>query len=84
MYRLSQVSTASEYVPLLQQQHIQLDLEARKQCIWSAAAAAAAEVGGVIPESPSSRDLVDEVANLVESPNGIRGAFDPAFLELPE
>lgn len=41
------------------------------------------QVGGIIPESASG-DLLDEVANLVESPTVIRGSFDPAFLELPE
>jgi glycyl-tRNA synthetase beta subunit len=41
------------------------------------------QVGGVIPQSASG-DLLDEVANLVESPTVIRGGFDQAFLELPE
>jgi hypothetical protein len=41
------------------------------------------QVGGVIPESAAG-NLLDEVTNLVESPTVIRGAFDPAFLELPE
>jgi glycyl-tRNA synthetase len=40
-------------------------------------------VGGVVPES-SRGDLLDEVANLVESPTPVRGAFDAAFLALPE
>ncbi|WIA13728.1 hypothetical protein OEZ85_007280 [Tetradesmus obliquus] len=78
-----QVPSASAYLSLLQQQGIQLDFEARKAAIWQGAAAAAAEVGGIIPASASG-DLLDEVANLVESPTVIRGGFDPAFLELPE
>lgn len=41
------------------------------------------QVGGIIPESAAG-DLLDEVANLVESPTIIRGSFDLAFLELPE
>jgi glycyl-tRNA synthetase len=110
------VPSAAAYSSLLQQQSIQLDLDARRKAIWEAATAAAAEVGvrshrpaavvprvtrtthhngvphgrlcvlqvgGVIPESASG-DLLDEVSNLVESPSVIRGAFDPAFLELPE
>lgn len=77
------VASAAAYGPLLQQQAIELDLDARRQAIWAGAAAAAAEVGGFIPESAGG-DLLDEVANLVESPTVIRGAFDPAFLELPE
>jgi glycyl-tRNA synthetase beta subunit len=41
------------------------------------------QAGGVIPESASG-DLLDEVANLVESPTVIRGSFDSSFLDLPE
>lgn len=81
---IMQVSSAADYLPLLQQQRIQLDFESRRKAIWEAAqAAAAADVGGVIPESAAG-DLLDEVSNLVESPTVIRGGFDPAFLELPE
>jgi glycyl-tRNA synthetase beta subunit len=37
---------------------------------------------GVVPDSASG-DLLDEVANLVESPTVVLGGFDPAFLALP-
>lgn len=77
------MSSASDYLNLLQQQRIQLNLQDRRNAIWQAAQAAAAEAGGVIPESAAG-DLLDEVANLVESPTVIRGSFDQSFLELPE
>ncbi|KIZ07293.1 glycyl-tRNA synthetase alpha chain [Monoraphidium neglectum] len=77
------VGSAEEYEQLLARERITLDLERRRQDIWAATVAAAAEVGGVVPES-SRGDLLDEVANLVESPTPVRGAFDAAFLALPE
>src|SRR5439155_21914858 len=40
----------------------------------------AAEVGGAVPDDPA---LLAEVANLVEAPTPLRGAFDPRFLALP-
>lgn len=41
------------------------------------------QAGGSVPDSCRG-DLLEEVANLVESPTVVRGAFDPAFLDLPE
>ena len=40
----------------------------------------AGEVGGQAVIEP---DLLAEVTNLVEAPLGIRGSFDPEYLELP-
>mmetsp|Transcript_20995 Transcript_20995/g.46001 ORF Transcript_20995/g.46001 Transcript_20995/m.46001 type:complete len:1090 (-) Transcript_20995:488-3757(-) len=77
------VSSAEDYLPLLQQQRITLPLQQRKDHIWQAVQAKAAEVGGSIPDS-SRGDLLDEVSNLVESPTVVRGTFAPAFLELPK
>jgi glycyl-tRNA synthetase len=70
-------------LPPHRSERITLDLDARRAAIWAGASAAAAEAGGAIPESARG-DLLDEVANLVESPTVVRGAFDPAFLKLPE
>ncbi|GBF89751.1 hypothetical protein Rsub_02921 [Raphidocelis subcapitata] len=77
------VASAEDYEADLAGAGISLDLAARRGAIWEAAQAAAAEVGGSIPEACRG-DLLDEVANLVESPTVVRGAFDPAFLQLPE
>jgi glycyl-tRNA synthetase beta subunit len=77
------VTSAESYKQLLSSEGIMLDLEQRKTVIWAAAGAAAAEVGGIIPDSCKG-DLLDEVANLVESPTMVRGEFDPAFLALPQ
>ncbi|KAF8057144.1 EDD1 [Scenedesmus sp. PABB004] len=77
------VPSAAAYGDVLRGAGIALDFAARRAAIWDGATAAAAEVGGVIPESASG-ELLDEVANLVESPTLVRGAFDPAFLSLPQ
>ncbi len=44
--------------------------------------AAAAAAGGAVPES-ARRELLHEVAALVEAPTVLAGAFDAAFLALP-
>lgn len=77
-----QVASAADYLPVLQQGAISLGLEGRKQQIWQAVTAAAAGVGGVVPDGTRG-DLLDEVSNLVESPTVVLGGFDPAFLALP-
>ena len=59
-----------------------LGLEARKAAIWADVLAAAAGMGGVVPDSTQG-DLLEEVSNLVESPTVVLGTFDPAFLALP-
>ena len=59
-----------------------LGLVARKQAIWGHVTAAAAGVGGVVPDSARG-GLLEEVSNLVESPTVVLGGFDPAFLALP-
>ena len=77
------MSSAESYQQVLSSEGIMLDQEQRKASIWAAAGAAAAEIGGVIPDSCKA-DLLEEVANLVESPTMVRGEFDPAFLALPQ
>ncbi|EFN58140.1 hypothetical protein CHLNCDRAFT_141905 [Chlorella variabilis] len=77
-----QVASADAYLSVLQQGRISLGLEARKESIWQAVTAAAEGVGGVVPDGTRG-DLLEEVANLVESPTVLLGAFDAAFLVLP-
>lgn len=78
-----QVSCAEEYLAVMNQEGITIDMEQRRQAIWAAATASAADVGGIIPDT-SRGDLLDEIANLVESPTVVRGTFDSAFLALPK
>ena len=82
---VAEVSDASHHADLLAADRIEIDVEKRREAIWSAAIALADGVNGVVP--PSSGEpggLIDEVVNLVESPKLILGDFDPAFLALPK
>ncbi|KAI3427953.1 hypothetical protein D9Q98_006343 [Chlorella vulgaris] len=76
------VASADAYLSVLQQGRISLGLAKRKEQIWIDVTAAAEAVGGVVPDG-SRGDLLEEVANLVESPTIVQGSFDPAFLSLP-
>lgn len=77
-----EVSEAHDYLRLLQQNRIILEVESRAEAIWQAVSAAAATAGGEVPRS-SREALLGEVTHLVESPSVILGSFDPVFLTLP-
>eukprot|EP00887_Chlorella_sp_A99_P006103 scaffold22.g6103.t1 len=73
---------ADDYLPTLAAARITLSLEQRKAAIWDGVQAAARGAGGAVPDGTRG-ELLDEVANLVESPTVVLGGFDPAFLALP-
>jgi glycyl-tRNA synthetase len=82
------VARAEDFGAVLERGRITLGVDARRDAIWRAATAAASEAtGGAGAIPPSAREggdsVLDEVANLVESPTVVVGGFDPAFLELP-
>ncbi len=52
----------------------------RKRSIWKQVQAAAAKVGGYVPEDD---ELLEELTWLVEYPTAFTGSFDPAFLDVP-
>ncbi len=74
------ISSPKEYFQFLRTQGILLDKEERCREIEAQVQALAMQVGGQVASDP---DLLAEVANLVEAPAALRGAFDPAHLELP-
>jgi len=74
------VDSAEAYEDVMAEAGVMLKTEARQEAIRRAANALAAEGGGYIPETP---DLLQEVADLVEQPLPILGAFDRAYLRLP-
>jgi glycyl-tRNA synthetase len=65
---------------VLADQGILLEKSQRSQSILTQVKNLAEEVDGVVIEDPA---LVDEIANLVEAPGALRGAFDPGHLALP-
>jgi glycyl-tRNA synthetase len=74
------ISGAAGYLNTLQANRITVDVADRRAVIAAAAARLAGEVGGQIPDDAA---LLDEVSNLVEQPQPIRGRFDESFLKLP-
>lgn len=75
------VSHADQYGRVLEEQgHVILSATRRKNHIRTEGDRLAAEVGGRVEWSES---LLDQVANLVETPRPILGGFHEKFLELP-
>ena len=77
-----EVPSAEAYTELIAQQGIVLSIDKRREQIWEAAQALAAEVGGRVPEEARGA-LLAEVANLVEAPTPLRGRFEERYLSLP-
>ena len=74
------VSSAADYTTKIAAAGVVLSREARRAKIVADAEKLAAEVGGTLRPDEG---LLDELANLVEQPTALRGAFDPKFLDLP-
>jgi glycyl-tRNA synthetase len=74
------IPSAASYFDLMAQHGIVVDREQRQQLIREQLAAAAASVGGVVPDEPA---LLDEVTDLVEQPAAILGSFEQRYLSLP-
>lgn len=74
------LSSPARYLRALEEQGVLLDEGERRESIRTQVTQLAAEINGQADLDPA---LLVEVANLVESPKALRGAFDPAYLELP-
>jgi len=74
------VSGPQEYFNRLAGQGILLYDIQRREAVLEQVTRLAGEVQGVIPDDP---DLLAEVANLVETPAGLRGSFSATHLSLP-
>lgn len=75
------VSGPDDYLASLRSHFVEPDPEARRIRILETARKLAAQVGGQIE---AHADLAQTLADLVEWPGTVRGAFAPEFLELPE
>jgi glycyl-tRNA synthetase beta chain len=75
------VRDPEDYLARLRAAYVEPDGEIRRSAILESARRKAQEVGGTIE---SDADLAAVLADLVEWPGVVRGAFDPEFLELPE
>ncbi|MFN2215253.1 MAG: glycine--tRNA ligase subunit beta [Anaerolineales bacterium] len=74
------VKDPETFLTSLAEQGIILDQEKRAQQIREQVEELAGEVGSQAVIEP---DLLAEVTNLVEAPLGIRGSFEPKYLQLP-
>jgi glycyl-tRNA synthetase len=75
-----EIGSAGEYQKALEKRGIVLDVQQRKQIIWTRVLALAKEVGGTVLEDD---ELLAEVANMAEAPSVLRGSFDESFLAQP-
>ncbi|MBN1873241.1 MAG: glycine--tRNA ligase subunit beta, partial [Anaerolineae bacterium] len=75
------LASAASYVSTLAAYNVIVDVEARQAEILRQAQGVAAEVGGTIPDDPA---LLEEVANLVETPTALLGSFEKRYLTLPQ
>jgi glycyl-tRNA synthetase len=71
---------ADDYLAQMAEHGIVIDFAARRAAIADQIAALAQSVGGHVPED---RELLEEVANLVEQPTALLGRFEQAYLALP-
>jgi glycyl-tRNA synthetase len=76
-----EIGSAAQYAASMAQAGIVLDVEARETQIMARARELAAQASG---EPGVDAALLREVANLVEHPLPILGAFDEAYLRLPD
>ncbi|MFT3809362.1 MAG: glycine--tRNA ligase subunit beta [Micropepsaceae bacterium] len=76
-----QVSDFADYEMKLRERRVILDRAERMQIIDEQAERAAADAGLAFLDDD---ELLEEVAGLVEYPVVLTGAFDPAFLEVPQ
>ncbi|HPJ07281.1 MAG TPA: glycine--tRNA ligase subunit beta [Deltaproteobacteria bacterium] len=74
-----EVADPETYEQVLDKAHVIPDLDKRKHAIWSTLENEAKKLGAEIRD----RDLLDEVANLLEFPHPIIGTFDEDYLTVP-
>ncbi|MFA7459886.1 MAG: glycine--tRNA ligase subunit beta [Trueperaceae bacterium] len=75
------VGSASEYLASLEEARVLADRQRRREATAHGVQGAAAAAGLSVYDDPA---LLDEVTDLVEWPFPILGAFEDAYLELPE
>ncbi len=75
-----EIADAADYLTVMQANSIVLDTAERRRVIVEQAGALAAAKNGVIPDDAG---LLEEVANLIEHPQALRGTFEERFLKLP-
>ncbi len=75
-----EVAGGADYFAAVAAQGVVVNREERRRLIQQLVQDAAAQANGYAPEDP---DLLDEVTDLVESPQALLGRFEDKYLELP-
>ena len=80
-----EVKDFAQYVDILRQNSVLVDLEERRLGVINEIRRAAVERSGVEgARILEDEELIDTVTNLVEYPHGVCGTFEERFLELPD
>ncbi len=79
-YTHFEIANASAYLDAVRAQDIVLDRDQRRSLIWQQVTELAASVGGIVPEDAA---LLDEVTDLLETPQALLGSFEEKYLDLP-
>jgi len=74
------IAGGADYFAAVAAQGVVVNREERRRLIQQLVQDAAAQANGYAPEDP---DLLDEVTDLVESPQALLGRFEDKYLELP-
>jgi glycyl-tRNA synthetase len=74
------IRDAQSYFDAVAAEGVVVDREERRQLVAELVQQAAASVGGVTPDEPA---LLDEVTDLVETPQALLGTFEAKYIELP-
>jgi glycyl-tRNA synthetase len=76
-----EINSSTEYLDRIAQTGVILNRDERQATIARQVQAKAEEVDGTTPDDP---DLLNEVTDLVEAPDAVRGSFEHKYLELPK
>lgn len=76
-----EIPTAAAYFEVMEQAHVIVDVQRRRDLIRRQVEEVAAREGG---RADIDAGLLDEVTNLVEYPTALCGSFDASYLDLPE
>jgi len=82
---LIEVKDFAQYVDVLRQNNVLVDITERRQAVIAEIRKAASERSGAEgARILEDEELIDTVTNLVENPHGVCGKFEARFLELPD
>lgn len=74
-----EIADPDAYEQVLEKAYVIADRDRRKEAIWKAVESGAKDIGAEVLD----KDLLDEVANLLEYAHPIIGTFDESFLSIP-